>query len=78
MWFVYLFIWNFIIGGVTGIYLSDVPADQFFHGDMFVTAHFHYTLLGGAMIGRRRPSATGSRRCPDGCSTNGSARWRSG
>ncbi len=51
MWFVYLFIWNFIIGGVTGIYLSDVPADQFFHGDMFVTAHFHYTLLGGAMIG---------------------------
>ena len=51
MYFVYLFIWNFIIGGVTGIYLSDVPADQFFHGDMFVTAHFHYTLLGGAMIG---------------------------
>ncbi len=51
MYFVYLFLWNFIIGGVTGIYLSDVPADQFFHGDMFVTAHFHYTLLGGAMIG---------------------------
>jgi len=51
MYFVYLFLWNFIIGGVTGIYLSDVPADQYFHGDMFVTAHFHYTLLGGAMIG---------------------------
>ncbi len=50
MYFVYLFLWNFIIGGVTGIYLSDAPADQFFHGDMFVTAHFHYTLLGGAMI----------------------------
>jgi cytochrome c oxidase subunit 1 len=50
MMFVYLFLWNFIIGGVTGIYLSDVPADQYFHGDMFVTAHFHYTLLGGAMI----------------------------
>ncbi len=51
MYFVYLFVWNFIIGGVTGIYLSDVPADQFFHGNMFVTAHFHFTLLGGAMIG---------------------------
>ncbi len=51
MYFAYLFLWNFIIGGVTGIYLSDVPADQYFHGDMFVTAHFHYTLLGGAMIG---------------------------
>src|ERR1700683_2676099 len=50
MYFLYLFIFNFIIGGVTGIYLSDVPADEFFHGDMFVTAHFHYTLLGGAMI----------------------------
>ena len=50
MFFVYLFLWDFIIGGVTGIYLSDVPADNFFHGDMFVTAHFHYTLLGGAMI----------------------------
>jgi cytochrome c oxidase subunit 1 len=50
IYFVYLFLWNFIIGGITGIYLSDVPADQYFHGDMFVTAHFHYTLLGGAMI----------------------------
>ena len=50
MYFVYLFLWNFIIGGVTGIYLSDAPADEYFHGDMFVTAHFHYTLLGGAMI----------------------------
>ncbi|HXX90373.1 MAG TPA: cbb3-type cytochrome c oxidase subunit I [Acidimicrobiales bacterium] len=50
MYFVYLFLWNFIIGGVTGIYLSDVPADEAFHNGMFVTAHFHYTLLGGAMI----------------------------
>jgi len=50
MYFLYLFLFNFIIGGVTGIYLSDVPADDYFHGDMFVTAHFHYTLLGGAMI----------------------------
>jgi cytochrome c oxidase subunit 1 len=51
MYFLYLFIFNFIIGGITGIYLSDVPADQYFHGNMFVTAHFHYTLLGGGMIG---------------------------
>ncbi|MEI8050824.1 MAG: cbb3-type cytochrome c oxidase subunit I [Actinomycetes bacterium] len=51
MYFLYLFLWNFIIGGITGIYLSDVPVDGFFHGNMFVTAHFHFTLLGGAMIG---------------------------
>lgn len=51
MYFLYLFIFNFIIGGITGIYLSDVPADQYFHGNMFVTAHFHYTLLGGGLVG---------------------------
>ncbi len=51
MYFLYLFLFNFIVGGITGIYLSDVPVDQYFHGNMFVTAHFHYTLLGGGMIG---------------------------
>jgi cytochrome c oxidase subunit 1 len=51
MLFVYGFLWNFMIGGVTGIFLSDVPADNELHGALFVTAHFHYTLLGGAMIG---------------------------
>ncbi len=48
---VYAMIWNFIIGGVTGIYLSDVPVDQAMHGSLFVVAHFHYTLMGGAMVG---------------------------
>ena len=51
MLFIYGFLWNFMIGGVTGIFLSDVPADNELHGALFVTAHFHYTLLGGAMIG---------------------------
>jgi cytochrome c oxidase subunit 1 len=51
MLFIYGFLWNFMIGGVTGIYLSDVPADNELHGALFVTAHFHFTLLGGAMIG---------------------------
>jgi cytochrome c oxidase subunit 1 len=45
------FIWNFLIGGITGIYLSDVPADVQLHGGMFVTAHFHYTIVGGALMG---------------------------
>jgi cytochrome c oxidase subunit I len=44
-------LWNFIIGGVTGIYLSDVPADFDLHGSMFVTAHFHYTLMGAGLTG---------------------------
>ncbi len=42
---------NFIIGGVTGLYLADVPTDMIFHGGMFVTAHFHFTLLGGMVFG---------------------------
>ena len=45
------FLWNFVIGGLTGVYLSDVPADIQLHGGMFVTAHFHYTIVGGALMG---------------------------
>ncbi len=47
----YAMLWNFIIGGITGIYLSDVPLDFQMHGSMFVTAHFHYTLMGAGLTG---------------------------
>jgi cytochrome c oxidase subunit I len=42
---------NFLIGGVTGLYLADVPTDTQFHGDMFTVAHFHFTLVGGVVFG---------------------------
>jgi len=42
---------NFLIGGVTGLYLADVPTDTIFHGDMFTVAHFHFTLVGGSVFG---------------------------
>jgi cytochrome c oxidase subunit 1 len=48
---IFALLWNFMIGGVTGIYLSDVPADAFLHGSMYVTAHFHYTLMGAGLTG---------------------------
>ncbi len=48
---VYAFLWNMLVGGITGIYLSDVPADNYLHGSMYVTAHFHYTLMGSALTG---------------------------
>ncbi len=51
MLFAMSFIWNFLIGGLTGVFLSDVPADVQLHGGMFVTAHFHYTIVGGALMG---------------------------
>jgi len=50
MLFALSFIWNFLIGGISGVYLSDVPADIQLHGGMFVTAHFHYTFVGGALF----------------------------
>src|SRR6516225_5236352 len=41
---------NFLIGGVTGVYLSDVPADTTEHGSFFVMGHFHYTIMGGLIF----------------------------
>jgi cytochrome c oxidase subunit 1 len=51
MMFVYAFLWNFVIGGLSGVFLSDVPLNYQLHGSLFVTAHFHYTLVGGALMG---------------------------
>ena len=51
MLWVFGVIWNFIIGGITGIYLSDVPVDNQMHGTMFVVAHFHYVLVGSVLFG---------------------------
>ncbi|HEX6122368.1 MAG TPA: cbb3-type cytochrome c oxidase subunit I, partial [Ktedonobacterales bacterium] len=51
MAFALAFLWNFLIGGISGIFLSDVPADIQLHGGFFVTAHFHYTMVGGALWG---------------------------
>ncbi|MGO8875511.1 MAG: cbb3-type cytochrome c oxidase subunit I [Acidimicrobiales bacterium] len=50
MLYVFGVIWNFIIGGITGIYLSDVPVDNQMHGSMFVVAHFHYVLVGSVLL----------------------------
>jgi cytochrome c oxidase subunit I len=41
---------NFLIGGISGVFLSDVPADTTEHGSFFVMAHFHYTIMGGIIF----------------------------
>ncbi len=51
MLFVVGLIVNFVIGGITGIYLADLPTNEILHGGMFVTAHFHFTLVGTAVFG---------------------------
>jgi heme/copper-type cytochrome/quinol oxidase subunit 3 len=51
MLFALAFIFNFLIGGVTGLYPADVPTDAIFHSNMFTLAHFHFTLVGGTVFG---------------------------
>jgi cytochrome c oxidase subunit I len=41
---------NFFIGGITGVFLSDVPVNVTIHGSFFVMAHFHYTIMGGLVF----------------------------
>src|SRR5215471_11529010 len=41
---------NFLIGGISGVLLSDVPANVTAHGSFFVMAHFHYTIMGGLIF----------------------------
>ena len=50
MLFCLAFFFNFLIGGVTGVFLSDVPANTTEHGSFFVMAHFHYTIMGGLIF----------------------------
>ena len=51
MLWVYGFLWAFVIGGITGVYLADVPTDITLSDSYFVVAHFHYTIIGATIYG---------------------------
>ncbi len=44
------FIFNFMIGGLTGLVVGALAADVHIHDTAFVVAHFHYVMFGGTVF----------------------------
>ncbi|WP_101296734.1 cytochrome c oxidase subunit I [Halegenticoccus soli] len=40
------FVSNFIVGGVTGVFLASIPVDLVLHDTYYVVGHFHYIVMG--------------------------------
>jgi cytochrome c oxidase subunit I len=51
MLFAIFFFVQFLIGGVTGIFVASPPLDYHVNDTYFVVAHFHYTLFAGSVFG---------------------------
>ena len=50
MLFVIGFLFTFVLGGLSGVWLALIPVDVHVSGTYFIVAHIHYVLFGGSVF----------------------------
>ncbi len=45
------FVWMFVIGGLSGIFMASTPVDIYIQDTYYIVAHIHYVVFGGSLFG---------------------------